>query len=280
MTLSPTDQLVYTTVKITTRSANGSGSGTGFFFRFCESDEHHIPAIVTNKHVIEGAVDGEISLCVRDKESDTPKIGTFHTVQIPDFEKLWIKHPENNVDLAVLPLAPLLKFLEKDSITPFFIAFSKQVLADDKFLAQLQALEDIVMIGYPIGLWDSVNNMPIIRRGCTATPPFIDFNGEPLFLIDCACFPGSSGSPVLLFNTSGYMDKSGNTSLGGIRVKLLGVLFAGPQFTAKGEIKVQPVPTNNIPIAESKIPINLGYCVKATQLDWFEEYFRAEGSFP
>lgn len=62
--------------------------------------------------------------------------------------------------------------------------------------------------------------------------------------------------------------------MGGTRIRLLGVLYAGPQFTAQGEIKVMPVPTANAPVALSRIPINLGICVKADRLQWFEDHFQ------
>ncbi len=44
------------------------------------------------------------------------------------------------------------------------------------------------MIGYPNGIWDEANNMPIIRRGITATHPNFNYNGKPEFMIDAACF--------------------------------------------------------------------------------------------
>jgi hypothetical protein len=128
------------------------------------------------------------------------------------------------------------------------------------------------MIGYPNGLWDKKNNLPIVRRGITATPPYIDFDGRPDFIIDCACFPGSSGSPVILFNQGGYPAKNGNFVIGG-RVKLLGILWGGPQYLAPGVIRAVPVPTASQPVAISRIPNNLGYCVKAEQLLAFEEHF-------
>jgi len=57
------------------------------------------------------------------------------------------------------------------------------------------------MIGYPNGLWDHVNNLPLIRRGITASHPGVDYqiegqNGPGVTVIDMACFPDSSGSPV------------------------------------------------------------------------------------
>ena len=45
-------------------------------------------------------------------------------------------------------------------------------------LESLDAIEEIVMIGYPNGLWDSVNNMPIARRGITATPVYLNYEGK------------------------------------------------------------------------------------------------------
>ena len=58
--LSPSEQLAHSTVRIECQLANGlTGTGTGFFFRFAESEGIHVPAIVTNKHVIAGARKGQ-----------------------------------------------------------------------------------------------------------------------------------------------------------------------------------------------------------------------------
>ena len=47
-------------------------------------------------------------------------------------------------------------------------------------------------------LIDEVNNKPVVRKGITATDIRLDYNGRKEFLIDAACFHGSSGSPVFL----------------------------------------------------------------------------------
>jgi hypothetical protein len=92
-------------------------------------------------------------------------------------------------------------------------------------------------------------------------------------LIDAACFPGSSGSPVFLFNLGGYAAKAGGMIIGS-RLKLLGILYAGPQHTVEGEIRIVKVPTLDRPVAVSTIPNNLGIVVKARKLDAFETLFR------
>ena len=129
------------------------------------------------------------------------------------------------------------------------------------------------MIGYPNGIWDSVNNKPIFRKGITATHPKFDYNGKKEFMIDAACFPGSSGSPVFILNEGGYRDKKGNTYLGTTRIMLIGVLYAGPQHTATGEVKIINVPTSQIPVSISSIPNNLGIVIKSFRIKELEKLF-------
>ena len=50
-------------------------------------------------------------------------------------------------------------------------------------------LEAIVMVGYPNGLWDKTNNLPIFRKGVLASDYKYDWNGKKEFLIDALCFP-------------------------------------------------------------------------------------------
>ena len=129
------------------------------------------------------------------------------------------------------------------------------------------------MVGYPNGIWDSKNNKPIFRKGITATDIKYDYNGKKEFVIDAACFPGSSGSPVLIFNQGMYTDKFGNTYAGSGRAKLLGVLYAGPQYVTEGEIKTVVIPTVERSIAISQIPNNLGYVIKAERILELEKLF-------
>lgn len=62
--LSASEQLAYSTVRIETTGREGAGSGTGFFYRFVESEDgnENVPAIVTNKHVVAGTTEGTFVL--------------------------------------------------------------------------------------------------------------------------------------------------------------------------------------------------------------------------
>jgi hypothetical protein len=269
MTMSALDQLVHMTVRIECDS--GRSSGTGFIFNFCRQGHRRVPAIVTNKHVIAGASLGAFHMTVA--ENGEPKYGKHERIVVPDFEARWVKHPNPDVDLAAFPLAPVLLAGHAQGTPLFHKAAHRDVMADAAFMNELNAIEDVVMVGYPNGLWDEKNNLPIVRRGVTATPPYLDFEGRPEFMIDCACFPGSSGSPVFLYHIGSYVNKSKNKATLGSRIKLLGVLWGGPQYLAPGVIQAVPIPTAVQQVAVSRIPNNLGYCVKAEQLLAFEEHF-------
>lgn len=118
---------------------------------------------------------------------------------------------------------------------------------------------------------DALRNLARQSKGITATHPNLNWNGRPEFMIDAACFPGSSGSPVFLFNQGSYPVKSGGVTIGS-RVKLLGILYAGPQCSITGDLENVNVPTNQRPIAISQIPINLGLVIKSQKLFDFDQW--------
>lgn len=125
------------------------------------------------------------------------------------------------------------------------------------------------MVGYPKGLRDRANNLPIFRRGITATHPKFNYMGKPEFLVDMACFPGSSGSPVFILNEGTYTDKRSGTFSIGSRIYLLGIQYAVPNLKDLGELI--SVPSQQIkvkPLMQSFI--NLGIIVKSSELMIFE----------
>src|SRR5260370_2571467 len=55
--MTATEQLMYSTVRISHQSAGQMTWGTGFLFHFFKTADAVVPAIVTNKHVLEGMKD-------------------------------------------------------------------------------------------------------------------------------------------------------------------------------------------------------------------------------
>jgi hypothetical protein len=269
MALTRAELLMHTTVRLEVLKRDGSvTTGTGFFFAYPVDDKQHIPVIVTNRHVVEDGVKGTFVL-TKASETGEPILGSSERVEIGNLDGLAMKHVDKDVDLAVIPMAALYRQAEQSKIRVFAPPFEPSLIPTPEQMENLGGIETITMVGYPNGIWDQENNLPIVRRGITATNPKYDYNGLPIFVIDCACFPGSSGSPVLIFDQGSYTDAKGNIYMGGGRLLLLGVLFAGPQHEAPGEIRTIEVPLAQVSIALSRIPNNLGFVVHARKLNDF-----------
>ena len=210
-----TEQMMYCTARIVGLNASGTAfkTVTGFFYQFpvAASDNRNIPILVTNKHVIEGVVQVEFVIHTNSSGGPKPDGKTGVRSLFSD----WVPHPNPRVDLCALPVGGVV-----NEAKGFFRSLDPSIVPSEAQLEQLSAVEDILMVGYPNGLWDAVNNCPLIRRGITASHPAVDFDvdGVATTVVDIACFPGSSGSPVILHNHGSYGDKRGGTGACPIRI--------------------------------------------------------------
>lgn len=261
---TPSSKLLFSTTRVSAQVNGKESIGTAFFFHFKIDENKQLPVLVTNKHVVAGATSGTFFIHeqAHDLEGKSIPAQSSTGISLADFGSHWIGHP-GTVDLCAMPFEPLRREARTKGIEPYYLALDESIIPSQEALQQLSALEDVVMVGYPIGLWDSVNNLPVLRRGITASHPAADFCGQPIALADIAAFPGSSGSPVFILNEGIYATQKGTVV--GSRVLLLGVLFAGPQFTADGTIQIVDIPTAT-PIARTSIPSHLGYYVKASEI--------------
>lgn len=88
-------------------------------------------------------------------------------------------------------------------------SFGRDIIPTEEDLVDIDAIEDVFFIGYPIGLYDTYYYLPILRKGITASPIKHDWLNQPRFLIDANVFPGSSGSPVFLYDKGMYTTPKG-----------------------------------------------------------------------
>jgi len=263
------------TIRIDCSLHNGArSSGTGFFAKFVDQGDTFVPAIVTNKHVVAGAETGFLHFTLSGEEG-RPDHASHHIFRIDDFQKPWIEHPDLNIDLCAMPINVFVNELEKKGIKPFITFLEFNIIPTESDISEMTGFEKIVMVGYPNGLWDMKHNQPVFRSGVLASHYKFDWNGKQEFLIDSACVPGSSGSPVLIVDVGQVYTRKG-LNIGASRIKFLGVLYAGPVLSANGSVEIVPAPTLDTVQARTNIPINLGYVIKAEKVRDFEAIFKKE----
>ncbi|MCW2526565.1 MAG: hypothetical protein JWM76_1425 [Pseudonocardiales bacterium] len=237
--------------------------GTGFAYAF-EFDGRAIPCLVSNKHVL----------------SNRPTLGFAVGEQLPDGRRAFapptivrftdipvIDHPDDDTDLAIVPLLRIYQAMTASGRTPFTLQLSERNRLPGDRVDSLPAATGVLMVGFPNGLMDAANNLPIVRRGTLALPYRADYQGRPDCVVDIAAFPGSSGSPVFAY-FDGHEDfGDGDIAMGGRSFYLIGILHSGPQIDREGKIVQKPVPTESVSV--TPMMINLGYCAKASLLDDF-----------
>lgn len=193
-------QIAYLTARINLEIPNAPPwNGTGFFYRASLNDgtDRSIILLISNKHVLFGPEERlnpiakwTISLN-RKKVDDTPEFGNVILFTQVGFGDRYFAHPAQDVDLACVNVSSI-------THTDAFFRF-----LDDQFLTPINYEKvapgsEVIFVGYPVGISDTVNNLPLIRKGFVASVPNVDFNGRGQIVIDAQIFNGSSGSPVFV----------------------------------------------------------------------------------
>ena len=251
---------VKATCRIVCQSPQGEMIGTCFWFAFVKPNDQSMmsPLLVTNRHVVEGCTEANLRVNVFLDGNDT---SVPYEIHIPKVDSQFLKHPDENVDLAVLDASWLFSHLTNDNIKLDVCVFTDDLIEGG---GRISPIEDVYMTGYPNGLWDEVNNRPITRKGITATAVSDNWNGKREFMIDMACFAGSSGSPVYILNQRFFtIDPVSNTDT---RILLLGVLYAGPVAQLSGDVEIVHVPTSTKLVSRTQQGLNLGFVIKAERL--------------
>ena len=272
------EQLLFSTLRIEAQSRVGTGAIVSHQW----GEDKQAPFLITNKHVVEGTAEGRITFTLRDEsnDEDRPLLGKSHSINFSDAGWSWIGHPDPDIDIAVLPLGPALNFIHDRGVNVFFKSIPTDLIPDSTAIEELDAVEEVLFIGYPSGIYDSTNNLPITRKGITATAVSVDYDSKPIFLIDASVFPGSSGSPVFLYNVGAWTARQGPVRAGR-RLLFIGILSRVYQRAESGVLGFEEVPAELKPVIRTTQMIDLGIVYKArTIVEAIEHVLRQRGELP
>lgn len=254
------EQLLFTTIRIEA----GPGVGTGFIVRHRWAEDKEGPFLITNKHVVDDAEKRQLTFTLAEQTTEVygPSLGQSTSITLSRGSWNWVGHPSVDIDIAALPLRPILKHLEEIGKAPYYVSIHTDTIPAPAALDDLDAVEEILFVGYPNGVYDRVNNLPIVRRGTTATHPRVDYEGQAVFLIDASVFQGSSGSPVLIHDNGSWRNRYGDL-VAKQRVYLLGILGKAYSRQDDSSLIFEEISTAAKPVIRTTQMIDLGVVYKA-----------------
>jgi hypothetical protein len=277
--MSLPELLAYSTVQVRTIATNGQqSSGTGFIVNFYNSPTNYYPMIVSNKHVFDGANKIQLAFTVCGTNGYPTQEIYHYEASINDLHIL--RHPVNtdDSDVCALPIAHIYQAAMTSGKKLMVFPLRLSDVSIDPLARASAPLSQLVMIGYPAGMRDTLNNQPIFRTGIAATNPRLDYEGKKIFFVDMAVFPGSSGSPVILYNDGSLINPYTHsiTIDGQPRYVLLGIV--SQQYHTKDSVNyVNPnIANSSLLSAQINVPLNLGLVIKVERILELQHLFFEE----
>lgn len=200
--LADTSRVVSSINFITTKieivkDGNVIGSATGFFFR-----DQGVKYLATNRHVVVEESNNHcpdaLHVILHTNKVDLTQ---NRKVTIPLYCKsipIWLQHPnykENKCDVVLIPLNE--NTLPDNEFKIFFSLAITFIGSENINTQDVNSFGSVVVVGYPLGFYDEVHNLPVYRKATIASCYGVNFNGLPYFLVDANLHPGMSGSPVV-----------------------------------------------------------------------------------
>lgn len=247
-------ELLFNTIRINSTGRGESWIGTGFLLHETIGPDTVVPFLVTNRHVVEGADSVTLDfMAASETGGQAPGKAAPQTISGPDLR--WFGHPDVEIDVAVISLA---KVIDQQRQQLFYRTLPTSLMhfPGDSGLF-VDAIEEVFFIGYPNGHRDETNLTPIVRRGTTATPLELNFDGKSAFLLDGSVFGGSSGSPVYLIKSGTYRTSEDNVSIGSVRT-LIGIVSSTIVRNSQLPVQSQIVTTPSVPFVSLQQELNLG----------------------
>jgi hypothetical protein len=184
-----TRQVIEATCKVT----GANSTATAWLVKDDEGDDGGSKQVylVTAAHVFDTMQGEDATLVAREKAKEG-MLGR-HDVRFKirrAGKNLW--STAANADIAVIP------FTLPDDV--FINPLSIQSLATEKQIEErkIGVGEDLRLAGFPQQNEANGAGLPIVRRACIASHPFIPLASHRIFLVDYNCFAGDSGGPIFL----------------------------------------------------------------------------------
>jgi len=194
---------------LTFAGSTGLTAASGFFF-----GRDGRLFLVTSRHVLFDAPSGHapdrIEIEVHTDGKDLTRVSTLSILLHRDGVSVWRQARDSGGEIDVATLELDVGTMPPQSVVH---AFGPQHLSLE--FDQFEVGDQLAIPGFPLGFFDTVHHLPVVRQASIASHFGVRFQGMGFFLTDGRMHRGSSGSPVLA--------RRGGGPDGASRWRLLGV---------------------------------------------------------
>lgn len=185
--------LFHATIRISQQLPDGKfGQGTGFLVSAPKPDGSPRVVMITADHVFSAKMlDPEVKIGLRVREPTGQWRYAPQSLRIRYGDtQLWTRHPQRDIAAIVVQVPP--------EIASAAIPLNWLAEADTFERYGVGPGDEILSLGFPVGLSSTPEGFPILRSGRIASYPLTPIASYPTFLLDSVIFSGNSGGPVFV----------------------------------------------------------------------------------
>lgn len=158
--------------------------------------------LVTARHVLNDELSAHhpdrVEIVLHTDPVDLTRVAVVSVPLYQQRKSVWrqAKDSGGEIDVAALQIDP--RAVPGTAVTRAFTMAHLQTELKDVGIGT-----SLLVVGFPLGFYDTLHNLPVARQAAVASAFGVRFQGQGYFLTDARMHRGSSGAPVVLRDLDG-----------------------------------------------------------------------------
>lgn len=192
------EPLLLSVVRISTYAGDRAlTAASGFFF---ERDDRLF--LVTARHVLVDRPSGHhpdrLEIKLHADPVNLTRCATLSASLYRDGKSVWRQARDSGGEIDVAVLA-----LDRAALPPGAVVRAFTMAHLQGPLEEIGIGTALLVVGFPLGFFDTLHNLPVARHAAVASAFGVRFQGQGYFLTDARMHRGASGAPVVLHDPHG-----------------------------------------------------------------------------
>lgn len=172
-------------------------AASGFFF-----ENRDRLFLVTSRHVLVDAASGHhpdrIEITFHTDAKDLTRTATLSMLLYREGKGVWRQGVDSGGAIDVAAIEVQRSALPEARVLRAFTPAHLQAELEEVVLGSA-----LLVVGFPLGFYDTVHQLPVVRQAIVASAFGVRFQGQGFFLTDARTHRGTSGAPVVMRDPRG-----------------------------------------------------------------------------